>query len=200
MAEKGLSQSEVARDLNLERQQIYRVMRRKRKLTVEEVMTLSQKYNIEPPFSPSAGRQIIYARVVGEVAAGVWRDMVHEAFDDYEVPYPVDPRWPEGSIKAYLIKGESINRTAQDGHIAVALDFSAAPRDIRHDDWVIAERKRGDLREVTVKRVKFSDGELLLCPDSTDDRFQPLTLGKDGEDSVRVVAFVLDFLKPATRF
>jgi SOS-response transcriptional repressor LexA len=198
--------------MGMDRVLINRVIQGKRKLTSVEMLQISQLLNYEMPRAISGknvaltdvGRTatLRYIPVVGEVAGGVWKEMNYVDFDEFEIPYLADPRWPEEAVKALRVKGESINRQARDGDFAAVLDAHIAPREARPGDWVVVHRQRGDLVESTVKRVEEIDGRLMLVPDSTDPRFQaPLPLADaSGTEEVRIVAFVLDFIRPATRF
>jgi hypothetical protein len=125
-------------------------------------------------------------------------------FEPFEIPIPIDARWPEGAVKAWVVRGESINKKASDGDFVVTLDIDHAPRAFQHGDWVIAERTRFGLRELSVKQVQVFEGEIWLAPDSTDSRFTPLRLCHQDnvrvDEAVRVTAFVLEFVKFATRF
>lgn len=185
-----------------------------RRISADEAARIAKLLGVPPPGASAAdlaentyyplekgvANPLAYVKCVGEVAAGVWKDMVVGDFDEFEIPIPVDPRWPKDAVSALIVRGDSINNRASEGDYVVVLAAEAAPRDVQNGDWVIAERVRGDLRETTVKRVVMRNGGILLCPDSSDPRFTPLVLGADGDDVVRVVAFVLDFVRPATRF
>lgn len=201
MAEKNLSQADLARLLGVERQTVYKVLTGKRRLNSDELLKLQVELGISPPLTHSPSIHVGYVKVVGEVAGGLWKDVTYSDFVEYEIPIVHDPRWPEEALKALVVRGESINRRARDGDIVLTLALKFAPRSFAAGDWVIAERQRGDLIETTVKRIERDDaGNWILLPDSDDPRFQdPMRLEEDGVESVRVVAFVLEFIKPATR-
>lgn len=148
-------------------------------------------------------RQMARIRVVGETAGGVWKDMSYVDFPEYDLSYPVDERWPREAVNALRVTGESINRQARDGDHVVCLAIWAMPRDLRDGDWVVVHRHKADLIETTVKQLKGEPGAFQLWPDSTDPRFQePVPyegIDPTGDDEIRVVAVVLDFIRPATR-
>lgn len=150
-------------------------------------------------------RKPSYVRVVGEVAAGQWREVTYSDFDEFNIPVVIDCRWNPQDVFALVVKGNSINRQAKDGSYVVCLQAYAAPRGMKDGDWIVVERVRGDLVETTVKKaVALQDGGWSLRPDSDDPRHQediPLDATRcAGCDEVRVSAYVLDFIKPATRF
>jgi phage repressor protein C with HTH and peptisase S24 domain len=129
--------------------------------------------------------------------------MDFDDFESYELDYPIDPKWPIGSVKALRVRGNSINRQARDGDYVVVLDAFAAPRWVQDGDWGVVHRHRGAALESTVKRVRGKPGAWFLHPDSDDPKHQePIALddSTDADAEVRVVAFVIDFLRPGTRF
>ena len=76
----------------------------------------------------------------------------------------------------------------------------AAPREPHDGDWVIVQRTKNGFTESTVKRLRIENGEHVLYPDSTDpDHQKPIRVGHSDGDEVEIVAFVLDFINPATR-
>lgn len=201
MTEKGLTQSDLGRVLGVERQTVYKILNGKRRLNSDELLKLQHELGIIPPLTPPTPKEVSYVKVAGEVAGGLWRDVTYSDFVEYEIPIVHDPRWAKEALKALVVRGESINRKAQDGDLVLTLSLGYAPRGYEVGDWVVVERQRGDLIETTVKKMGRNDaGNWILLPDSTDPRFQePMTLDDEGVDGVRVTAFVLDFIKPATR-
>lgn len=150
----------------------------------------------------SGNRQVRYVRVIGEVAAGYWRDISHNTFEEYEVPIPVDPKWPHDSVFALQVRGNSINRRARDGDWVICLKCESAPRPYQSGDWVVVEQWDGDKIETTIKMAKWNSGDWELWPDSSDAQFKaPIQLNnlREGVD-VKVVAFVLGFHSPGTQF
>lgn len=210
------SQAWLGRQLGQERDVINKVLKERRRLTSEELIKISTILKTPPPIigdedandplneSWNSERIIRQVKCVGEVQGGVWKEMAFEDFDEFEIPYTADPRWPEGAVKALRVRGDSINRKAEDGDFVAVLDVNAALRAFKDGDWVVCHRARGGLIESTVKQVRRAGDIWQLWPASTDPRFQePITLEADGmnaDDEVRVVGFVLDFIKSATRF
>ena len=209
----GISQAELGRRLGLQRDQINKVIKGKRRLTAVELQKAEQILGMRAPTegggpSPastltliSRPREHVNLRVVGEVAAGAWREVAYLDFDEIEIPYAIDPKWPREAVWALRVRGPSINKKADDGDYVAVLDINAAPREFRAGDWVVVQRQRGDIVECTVKQVGGSPGSWLLYPASTDARFQePVPLNDSTVDEVRVVGFVLSFIREATDF
>lgn len=210
LATSGISQAELSRQLGVRRDVITNVLKGKRSLKGGELLKIAKILNVPGPEQPATEERqltpealtatIRYVPVVGEVAAGVFREMYAEEFDEFEIPIPIDPRWPAEAVRALVVRGESINRKASDGDFVVTLTYGAAPRGFEHGDWVVAQRSRGDIHETTVKRVQLIDGETFLMPDSTDPTFKPIKLGETDGEIVQVLAFVLEFVRLGTRF
>lgn len=207
----GIKQKVLAAAIGIGEDAMTRLLKGKRALKAVEQAKIEEFFaTYEPLTAPISDLEVEYVRVIGEVAAGAFNDMTYVDFADYEIPYVVDPRWPRDGVKALLVRGESINRQARDGDHVVVLLAEFAPRTWRAGDWVVAECKKGGLVETTVKRVRGSAANgWELWPDSDDERFKDPIKLDDCDDaqcesqdraSVRVIAFVLDFLRAGVRF
>lgn len=119
--------------------------------------------------------------VLGEVAAGMWRE-VDSAVDQPPsdpVPVPPDPRWPHSEQFALVVRGSSIDRIAQDGDILSCVTLRGAGRAPEDGELVVVERTRfgGQLRETTAKILRRAGERVELWPDSNDPQFQaPIVL------------------------
>lgn len=142
--------------------------------------------------------------VVGEVAAGAWLDP--EEMDEPRVPQvfvPPDPRFPLRHQRVWIVRGRSVERTAEDGAALVCVVADdGAPVEPRHGDLVIAERRRhqGGLIERTAKRLRITRNRAELVPEYRDEALNiPVPLG-DADDpdaiEVRIVAVVIGIYKP----
>ncbi|MBB3808783.1 transcriptional regulator with XRE-family HTH domain [Pseudochelatococcus contaminans] len=216
----GLSQVDLAARVGMSQQGIQSIEAGESK-NPRKILELARALGVTPEFlktglrrldapvsplpTPPSSAQIDYVKVIGEVAAGTWREVSYTEFEAYDIPLPVDSRWRKEDVFALVVRGNSINRQARDGSFVLCLQVYAAPRDLDDGDWVVVERLRGDMIETTVKRaVRLSDGRFALRPDSDDPKFQDdIILDADtcdGDDIVKVSAFVLEFIRPATRF
>lgn len=219
MEQHGINQVGIAKLIGKDRQTVNKVLAGTRRIASDELLKLQEHFRTleygavgsstelasggEVSVNPNPLPSVRYIRVVGEVAAGLWREVTYSDFEHFDLPIVADPRWPAEALSALVVRGQSINRKANDGDFVLILDIHHAPRSFREDDWVVVERREGDKVETTVKRVgRNGDGGWLLLPDSTDPRWQePIHLVENGNEDVevRVVAFVLDFIKPATK-
>ncbi len=211
MRSRDISQTELGEAVGLSRDKINKVMKRRRRLASDELLKIARFFDVKPPDAEGGSgdenttnaRSLTYVSVVGEVAAGRWAIVSDSDFVSYDIPYAVEDRWPPGAVEALVVRGESINRLARDGDIAIMLKLDHAPRYYQSGDLVIVERQRFDLVETTVKRIRGSERTgWELWPESDSPTHQdaiPLATGGD-ISSVRVVGFVLDFIRPVTRF
>jgi SOS-response transcriptional repressor LexA len=211
MKARGLSQAALARALGLSgRDVVNKILKGKRKLSAAELIQITEKTGIKLPANlvsnyltdATDARNPVLLKVTGEVAGGLFMDMSASDFDPFEIPYAADPRWPVEAVTALRVRGNSINRVASDGDYVVVLAPEAAPRDFRAGDWVVVHRERAGLVEATVKRVGGNaETGWRLEPYSTDPAHQsPVVLGEHDGEVIRVVGFVIDFIRPATRF
>lgn len=201
LTEAKLSQRKLSLAWGAPEDAVNKFLRGVREISAHELMVAEEMLGSTAPRDSQAleTRPVMRIMVVGEVAAGVWQEMDIEDFETYELSYPADPRFPEGAIKAFRIKGNSVNRQARDGDHAIVLDIWQAPRGIQAGDWVVVRRTRAQMVECTVKRVSGEPGNWELWPDSDDPRFQePIALVEGPESEVQVIGFVLDFVRPAT--
>lgn len=126
--------------------------------------------------------QVRMARVVGEVAAGNWREVVPFAMDpdlppDFDkwppVAYVNDDRYPRLPQYAIRITGNSVNAKIPDGHFAIFVPYWEARREITDGDMAVVQRKRsGGLYEGTIKRVTRIKNGWELRPVSNDPEHQ----------------------------
>lgn len=133
--------------------------------------------------------------VMGEVAAGVWRE--EQFLSDTSLGMvglqSVNPDLRKHMI-GLVVKGESLNKLARENDILVVeslRDTGTVPRD---GDLVVVERKRGQegIFEMTAKRLRRRGSGLELWPESTDQRYQePLRILDDRRsDEATIVGLV----------
>lgn len=149
--------------------------------------------------------QVWTVMIIGEVAAGVWHEAAADAFEPESYTVPVDPRFRKEDQFLLRVRGSSINRRAPSGSLvrcvrAYAISELYSGREPRDGDWVICQRTRNGFAESTVKQCRMTGGKLLLYPDSTDPAHQdPIEIGDFEYDSVEIIAYVMDFIIPATK-
>ena len=189
LAAKGMNGSELARLLDVNRQNVNRWVNGAVKVPRDRAN------QIAPILGVSAADLVLDAegetptpvevktvRVRGRVAAGVWFEEDMAVQYDEEIPI-VTGRWAYLEQTAYKVSGPSMDLARiYDGDYVVAVPYFDARRAPTPDDIVVVERKRGHLTERTVKQLALDGGGYLLKSRSTDPRFQtPITVNKHGE-------------------
>lgn len=215
----GISQGRLAEMIGTTQSQITRIETGSRKMTKKWAVLIAPVLGVDPaelmfddvapgrePRLYSNAPNIGYVKIRGEVMAGTWHEVVFDETDYAEAEiYPVvlSHKWSAEHLYVLKVRGTSINKRACEGDLVLCLDIRGAPRSFAEGDWVIVERRDGGKVETTVKRVgKSLSGEWELWPDSDDPRFQrPISLISDVRtETIEVVAFVLDFIRVATKF
>lgn len=136
--------------------------------------------------------------VLGEVAAGVWRDAAPMEAHDAAEWLPIDvPGYERAALFALKIVGTSMNKIYSPGRYVVVAPAHEAG--LREGDYVIVQRNRGDIVETTCKEVVSEDGRIALYPRSDDPAWQtPLYMAGDGDDQtapIIVGVVVADYAK-----
>lgn len=127
--------------------------------------------------------------VIGEVALGVWRDKSIDA-EQYKNKTSLNvPRGAEKSMRfAVKIMDESIDRLIPKGGYAIC-----SPRtDLAPKSLVVVERTRGDLVEMSIRKVIRTKSGLALTGHSTSKKFNeemPIS-GRTG-DRIEVKGLVI---------
>lgn len=123
------------------------------------------------------------APVVGCIEAGAWREtMIHEAKPDVFVPLVPRPEFRDLPQVAWEVAGASADRVARPGEYMIGVSFTDLGRAPRHGDYVVIDRRYGELHERTARRIVEPAGEggMLLMAESDDVRFAaPVTAGPD---------------------
>lgn len=147
-----------------------------------------------------AGAQI---PIKGEVAAGRWLDVDVDidARDFERYPVTASPDFPYEAQYGLIVRGTSINRVAAVGDVLHCIDVGISGVVAHEDDLVIVERRRSQQgqREVTAKRLRKNGNIMVLAPDSTDPRWQPIELDTDNppeDEEVAVIAIVIGRYQP----
>ncbi|WP_299812392.1 LexA family transcriptional regulator [uncultured Roseibium sp.] len=134
----------------------------------------------------------------GEVAAGLWleADLFEGEKEERSNLFGGDERYPADAQYLLRIKGESLNRIAQDGDLILCVDYLQAGFEIKAGDLIVVERSRdgGHTLERTAKRIIRHNGEIELRPESNDPRFQePVIYDEHSEEAseVRILAKII---------
>lgn len=147
--------------------------------------------------------------VSGAVVAGVWREQCTWHREDwYQIR--VDGLSGTGEI-GFVVEGRSMDRTLPPGTILRCVDVFHADHPPESGDYVIVEQKRGDLYQVTCKRLnrRFNGEWELICESSLAEFQEPILLGQPFDendnfdpvidDEIRVKCIVIDAYLPLRR-
>jgi transcriptional regulator with XRE-family HTH domain len=137
--------------------------------------------------------------VVGEVAAGAWRE-ARAQFAPVGQPVAADPRFPADAQRLYRVVGNSVNRVVPNGEYVHAVDVIAA--DIRPEpgDLVIVRKTAHGLYEYTAKRYVRDGRKILLRPESDDPEWQDDIVPFGDEDtSIEITDIVIAKWSPLLR-
>lgn len=130
--------------------------------------------------------------IVGEVAAGLWREAVlaNQQTEEF-IALSVDGYDP-ADLYALRVSGRSMDLIYPPGRCLVVAPVSQSG--LRVGDHVIVERTRAGLVEITVKELVMEGGKAWLYPRSSSPEFQtPLLIdGSDmDQDAPRVIGVVV---------
>jgi SOS-response transcriptional repressor LexA len=110
--------------------------------------------------------------VMGEVAAGLWREAVPRQMEDAHEWLDMDVKgYERARLQAMRVVGPSMDLVYPPGRYVVIAHPAEAG--LRHGDYVVVERTRPDLVELTLKEfVVEEDGRVALWPRSSHPDFQ----------------------------
>lgn len=136
--------------------------------------------------------------IIGEVAAGVWRETTPKTSRDAEGFVELDVEgYERARLYALRVVGTSMNLIYPEGRILICAP--AAEAGVRDGDHVIVERSRAGLIETTVKELVVDGNRLVLRPRSDDPAHQAviILLGDDvDQDAPRITGVVVaDYAK-----
>lgn len=120
-----------------------------------------------PGEDASTGRRI---RVVGQLAAGDWREAIEFPSDEqYDVPAPAIRQLHDADLLAYEIVGPSMNLVYPEGSIVYA---APTTQPISGERVVIQRVGTDGMYESTCKEYVMVDGKPWLYPRSSDPQHQ----------------------------
>jgi SOS-response transcriptional repressor LexA len=109
--------------------------------------------------------------IAGEVAAGVWKE-AHQLAPEDGGFLPMDVAgYERAELRAWRLVGPSMNLVYPEGRYVITAHPAEAG--LRSGDYVIVERRKLDVVEVTCKEfVQEADGRIALWPRSSHPDFQ----------------------------
>lgn len=200
---KGLTQGKLAELCGTSTPQIQRLEAGDRKLTAEWARRIAPHLGVEAANLLFNANEIVRAEstvesldsravpqhipVVGEVAAGVFRDSFE--FDPGHwsyTPFPRDDRYPGIDRFCLRVRGPSMNKIYPDGSIVLCIKMIDANLKPEEGKIYVVDRIVHGEYESTLKELRYSDGKKYLWPCSTDPAHQaPIEMnGNCGEEII----------------
>lgn len=137
--------------------------------------------------------------VVGEVAAGIWREGSVE-YVPFGVPVAPHPDYPAEAQRLYQVRGNSVNRTVADGEYVHCVSVDSGAISPENGDLVIVVREKHGTNEYTAKRLVIEGRKHILRPESTDPHHQEdIVIDGDEDTQIRVIDVVVAKWKPFRR-
>ena len=119
--------------------------------------------------------------VLGEVAAGIWREASVSLTSEFNESLSVDvPGYERAALWALRVAGPSMDLVYPPGRYVIVASPSEAG--LRVGDHVVCERQNNGLVEITLKELMTIDGQNALMPRSSHPDYQePIILSAAGD-------------------
>jgi SOS-response transcriptional repressor LexA len=137
-------------------------------------------------------------KILGDIAAGVWREAEADQAIEENEAIAADPRYPPEAQYLLRAVGTSMNTIIDPGDYILCVDIAKTGLSPRHGDIVVVERGRlSGEREVSAKRFLLKNGKAVFQADSYDPKWQGYELSTDVEEgeTVSATALVLRVIK-----
>lgn len=195
MEREQLSVDDWASKAKVARSTIFRALKEDYQFVTSSrtLAKLAEAVNAEPPVVTTdiklAPR---FLPVRYRVQAGLWYEIdAEEPPEQVALAVLPDPRYASFPQWLEKVVGDSVDLKIPPNHYAHVVDaveMGYAPKD---GDWVVVERRRdqGAVRERTIKQVEIVDGDVRLCPRSSNPKWRDpveLTAGARNPESVEV--------------
>jgi len=133
--------------------------------------------------------------VVGELQAGVWREAVEWDFEEqFEVPYYPAPNVPNMPVRAFIVRGTSMNRLYPDGTMVfVASTIANKLKPVSGNKVLVSRRNADGFYEATIKELVVDENKRKwLWPRSYDPEHQaPIEYAGGRGDEVTITGVVV---------
>lgn len=128
-------------------------------------------------------------KVVGELQAGAWKEAIEWDYDDqFDIPYMPAPGVPSYPVRAFIVRGTSMNRLYPDGTLVFVASTIANKIKPANGHKVLVQRRNADgFYEATIKELVVDDHKRKwLWPRSFDPEYQaPIEyLASDGDTTI----------------
>lgn len=143
--------------------------------------------------------KIVGLTVVGEVAAGMWKEG-HISFKPYARAVTPHPDYPADAQRMYKVVGNSLNKLVHDGEYIHCVDVMAGGVTPVSGDIVVVRRTEHGRVEYSAKRLIRSNGDVSLRPESDDPDFQEnLDISGNDDTQIEIIDIVIAKWKPIER-
>ena len=148
---------------------------------------------------PQLVNHVVNVPLLARVSASTFR--YDDGIEEGAILVPAVPRKdiPASSQYSVIVDGPSVNKRIPDGAFAICAPYDRYPGGVRHGQLVHVVRERAGLREHTIKEVQFTKDGMILCPVSTDPKYQEVIAFNDtGEEDteVRIQGVVIGSYQP----
>ncbi|MEN2749255.1 XRE family transcriptional regulator [Sphingomonas sp. T9W2] len=165
MIERGYRQADLARRLGLAPNKITKAFKGERRFTAQEMDEIREWL---APKEPPAAPQLRSIPIIGQVAAGYWREAVQQASGGMPAP---DPSIPPNAF-AIRVAGDSMDLLVEDGSMIVV---DPDDKELFPGRYYVVLNDDG---EATFKRFEHDPARLVPC--STNPAYEPIVLGLGG--------------------
>lgn len=205
---KGLTQTELAQKAGVNQGTYSRWEKGELEPSPGNILRLAQclDVSVEQLLAPDDSTPGIKVRVIGELAAGSFKEAVEWDYgDQFDMPVILPKELSGLPLQGFVVKGPSMNKVYPEGSVVFAAPVHALPGHPRTDDYVVVMRRdKYGMIEATLKQYEVdADGKQWLWPRSNDPMHQaPVDyLGpKDGDvEQVHITGVVMAALTYAKR-
>jgi len=177
---------------------------RRFKVPLEWLLTGGDNKGVLEPHLRHISNDTEFRPVIGAVQAGVWQEMA--ALDESRVEQlPIPANLANANARQYWLEivGDSVSEYVNSGgHVfcTSVWDWARDTDDLllrANGKLVVAERRRGDLVERTVKRLVTSNGGPALHTASRHPKWQnetPMKLDDEGQTTAVEIVAVVEFI------
>ena len=123
--------------------------------------------------------------VIGEVAAGVWKE-AGANYVPHRAPVAADPNYPPEAQRLYRVTGNSVNRLVGNGEFVHCVSIEHSGIRFESGDLVIVKRMDHGMAEYTAKLVIRDGNRWILRPASDDEQWQQ-DIALNADDGTHVV-------------
>ena len=162
MRERNIKQADLARHLGLVPNKITKAFKGERRFTVGEMHKIRELLS---DGQASHAKPLRAIPIIGQVAAGNWREAIRHPLSS--MPQP-DPSIPARAF-ALLVAGDSMDQLVDDGGVVV---IDPEDKDLYPGRYYVVINASG---ETTFKRFEISPARLVPC--STNPGHQPISIG-----------------------